>query len=251
MNDGTFELPSPPWIVGHRGAAGEAPENTVPSLLLAVDQGADMVEFDLQLTADGALVLHHDWTLERMAGVDRAIEGADLDELSDLDVGGPFRRESAPVTLATLAQALEALPASLPLNLELKRRDAPVADFADRLAATLPEHRAVLVSSFDWALLTAVRERLPGLPLAPLGGRRVDPAALLDVADELDAWSVHCRHTVATDTLVGRAMAAGRPVLTYTVNDGATARDLFDRGVAGVFTDFPGRLRAQLAAEKG
>ena len=67
-------LEAPPWIVGHRGAAGEAPENTLPSFLLAAQQGADMIELDVQLAADGELVVVHDWDLERLAGVPLVVE---------------------------------------------------------------------------------------------------------------------------------------------------------------------------------
>lgn len=62
-----MNLPPSPWIIGHRGASGESPENTLESFQLAVTQGACMIEMDLQLTADGHIVVVHDWTLERLA----------------------------------------------------------------------------------------------------------------------------------------------------------------------------------------
>jgi len=239
-------LGRPPWIVGHRGVAGEAPENSLDSLLLAVEQGADMVEFDLQMTAGGELVACHDWTLERMGGVDRSVEASRFEDLERIEISGPFRRPDVHRVLATLDEILTLLPGAVPLNLELKRREAEPKRMARKLVADIGRRERLLISSFDWELLGAVREESPAALLAPLGGRRADPAALLAAADRLDASSVHCRDSLVHADLITAAAAAGRPVLTYTVNEAADARRLFEMGVQGVFSDFPGRLRRQL-----
>lgn len=243
-------LPAGAWIIGHRGAAGEAPENTLDSLRLAVEQGADMVELDLQLTADHRLVLAHDWDLERMAGRDLVVERATLDQLAAAEVSGRFRRPGDSRRIATLEQALDELSDATPLNLELKRRAAPIDALVAALAAAIIDHRRLVVSSFDWALLAAVRQALPTVPLAPIGGRSVDPGALLRAAEELDAWSVHCRHTVADDGMIAAAGDGGRPLLVYTVNEAGRAAELLARGVRGIFTDFPGRLRRELEGHR-
>lgn len=235
-----------PWIVGHRGVAGEAPENSLDSLLLALDQGADMVELDLQLTADGELVACHDWTLERMGGVAARVEETAFSELADVEISGPFRRAGERRVLATLSDVLTVLPRHVPLNLELKRRRAEPEALVRKLGADLGARRAVLISSFDWELLARVAVELPGRALAPLGGRRADPAELLAVAAELDAASVHCRDSLVDAGLLAAAGDQGRPLLVYTVNEVDTARRLFEAGVAGVFSDFPGRLRRAL-----
>lgn len=249
MTASDLDLGAPPWIVGHRGGAGEAPENSLDSLLLAVEQGVDMVEFDLQMTADGALVACHDWTLERMGGADCTVEEETLEVLQRIEISGPFRESGLERRLATLAEILGRLPEEVPLNLELKRRLADPESLVDRLAASLGGRDRLLISSFDWNLLAVARQALPNAALAPLGGRRADPDELLATADQLDAWSVHCRYSLATADLVAKARQAGRPVLAYTVNDAPAARRLFERGVQGVFSDFPGRLRRQLDEE--
>ncbi len=241
-------LAEAPWIVGHRGAGGEAPENTLDSLLLAVEQGADMIECDVQMTADEWLVLSHDWDLVRMGGDPRVVEGSALAELEQIEVSGPFRSSARRRPLASLAGALALLPPEIPLNLELKRRRADRATVAGSLAGAIADRERVLVSSFDWPLLAAVRALLPSVRLAPLGGRSVDPAALLDAAEEVGAWSIHCRDSVADEALIAAARQAARPLLVYTVNDASRARGLFRRGVSGVFSDFPGRLRSDLEA---
>lgn len=243
-------LGDPPWIVGHRGAAGEAPENSLDSLLLAVDQGADMVELDLQLTSDGKLVACHDWTLERMGDVDRTIEESAFDQLDQVEISGPFRQPDIHRVLATLDEIFTLLPSRVSLNLELKRRRADPEIFARHLVAVLGGRERLLISSFDWDLLAAVRRLLPEVALAPLGSRSTDPAELLAAADRLVAWSVHGHHGLVDSDLLDAAGAMGRPVLVYTVNEADSARRLFDLGVHGVFSDFPGRLRRQLEGQE-
>jgi glycerophosphoryl diester phosphodiesterase len=89
-------LPAPPWIIGHRGAAGERIENTLASFRLAIEQGADWLELDVQFAADGELVVVHDWDLRRLAGSALLIERS---KWGDLEIaraarGRPRRDDS-------------------------------------------------------------------------------------------------------------------------------------------------------------
>jgi glycerophosphoryl diester phosphodiesterase len=204
-----------------------------------------MLELDLQLTVDGVLVVVHDWDLMRLAGVPLVVEESGSAALRALAVGF---LAGVPCWLPRLDEVLAALPAALPLNLELKRRRAS----RERLsAALLPAIAAsggrerLLVSSFDWPLLALLRARAADLPLAPLA--ESDPKALLAAGRELAAASLHCHRGLATRTLVAAARRDGRPLLAYTVDEPKVARRLFAVGVAGVFTDRPGFLRRGLA----
>ncbi len=242
-----MRLPPPPWIVGHRGAAGEAIENTPASVTLAVAQGADLVEVDVQLTADGKLVAFHDWSYERLGGRRGSIEDSRWEELQDLRLGAAAGERQE--RIATLAELLDLLSDDVPLVLELKRRRAALDTFLEALARPLAGRLEILVSSFDWELLSLVRDRWPEVPIAPLGSR--SPAALLAAGERLAAWSLHCPPDVASSLLESVLAPERLPrVLVYTVNDAAQARDLFARGIAGVFTDFPGRLRDELAGQE-
>ena len=234
-----FGLPPPPWIVAHRGASGEYPENTLASLTAASEQGAHMLEVDLQLAADGELVAVHDFEVDTAWGP-RVIEEIAASELRSLisdrsDIGAPF---------PTLAASLAAVPDDLPLNLELKRRRADAALWPDRLLEELGARPRVLVSSFDWELLASIRRDAPDMPLAPIGARK--PHDLLRAAERLGAATVHCHRRLAFGDFFTAAGSSGWPVIVYTVNDARTARDLFARGAAGVFTDFPGALLEEL-----
>lgn len=235
----TFGLPTPPWIVAHRGASGEYPDNTLASLTAGVEQGAHMLEVDLQLAADGELVAVHDFEVETAWGP-RVVEETTASELRSLisdrsDIGAPY---------PTLAEILAAVPDDLPLNLELKRRRADAALWPDRLLEELDGRQRVLVSSFDWELLASLRRDAPEILLAPIGSRK--PHDLLRAAERLAAASVHCHRRLAFGDLFTAAGASGWPVIVYTVNDARTARGLFALGAAGVFTDFPGALLEEL-----
>ncbi len=214
------------------------------SFQLAVAQGADLVEVDLQLSRDGFLVAFHDWDLQRMAGTAGVVEELTREELRRIPLTWHPTGGSRPAQIAGLKEVLERLPAEIPLNLELKRRWADPQVLVAALGCALADRSQVLVSSFDWALLAEVRRQLPHQPLAPLAKR--GPRELLRTAAELDAFSVHCHRRLGRRRLIRAAKKSGRPTLVYTVNEVNEARKLLRRGTAGLFTDFPGRLRRGL-----
>ena len=244
-----MKLPPPPWVVAHRGASGERLENTIESCRLAVEVGAPMLEVDVQLADDDELVVFHDQDLARLGGGDRrAVEQMSGAELATVDLslvrddspdGEPLRGRAP-----ALAELLAALPPEHPIDVEIKRFRANYSWLARGVANALAERPNVLVSSFDWQALAYVRVLLPHIPVAPIEGRR--PEAVLDAAKKLDAWSIHVHRRLANGELVAAARAAGRPLLVYTVNDAAEARELFAIGVAGVFSDYPARLLREL-----
>lgn len=239
------------WIYGHRGAAGEAPENTVASFLRSVAEGADGVELDVQLTADGELAVVHDRTLDRLAGDPRAVEACTWAELAALRLGASRPESDARRDrwrIPRLSDALAALPEEFVVNVELKRHAANREALAESVAAVLGGRAAVVVSSFDGDLLRQVRRLAPTLALAPLaeeGSRE-----LLDVASELRAVALHVGRLGVDRELVEVARAAGWPLHAYTVNTAGEALRLAALGVAGVFTDHPGWLRRQIAGAR-
>ena len=229
-------LPAPPIIAGHRGASRAAPENTLPSFAMAVRQGADMVELDLHLTADGELIASHDNNARRTAGVDMVIEETPYETLRGLNVSAYFG-VFEPTTMPRLAEILAAVPPDFPLNLELKRETAGAGRYVDAVVAGLTRDR-LLLSSFDWELLRAVRERLPSVPLAPIADRNA--ADLPGAVRALHATSAHCNYQTVTPEMI--AELGSVPLLAYTLDEVAVAEGLFAIGVAGVFTNDPGRF---------
>jgi glycerophosphoryl diester phosphodiesterase len=225
-------LAAPPWVVAHRGASESLPENTLASIRRALEECADMIELDLQLTTDGQLVAVHDWTAE-VDGRVRTIEESAFVELRSTEIA-----ESD--TFPRLEEILDLVPESVPLNLELKRRRADSGQWTECLSGGVAGRRNLLLSSFDWDLLETVHRTLPELAVAPIGSRQ--PHALLQAAERLGAWSVHCHRRLAFGDFIAAARASRWPVLVYTVNDVDLGRELIDRGVSGLFTDAPGRM---------
>jgi glycerophosphoryl diester phosphodiesterase len=240
----TLRLGAKPWIVGHRGAADSALENTLPSIGAALEQGARMVEVDVQITSDLVPVVFHDWDLRRLAGRGDILERTSLDRLLAIELHDPARAWRG--RIPTLASVLAAVPTDVALNLEIKSRLHAVDDVLGALESAFGRLGPILASSFDWSLLSEVRRRHEDLPIAPLARYRSDE--LLEVAQRLGAFSVHVHRDLAPEVLEKEGILRP-PVLAYTVNDGEDARHLASLGAAGVFTDCPGSIRADFEAD--
>ena len=217
-------------IIGHRGAAGLAPENTLPSFRRAFELGVDAIELDVHVV-EGVLVVIHDEELDRTTNGQGRVDATTLAELRALDAG-------AGEAIPTLAEVIAITPPEVGINVELKGEST-----ASAAAAMLADsHHDTLVSSFDHDELGAFAAH--GLPvrLAPLFSR-YDKTAL-DVAAALGAWSVNLGNRRVRRRDVTQVRDAGFHVYVYTVNDSERAAELRGWGVNGVFTDYPDRVRA-------
>jgi glycerophosphoryl diester phosphodiesterase len=245
MRNGSLALPR---VIGHRGAAGHAPENTLCSLRRAAALGARWVEFDVALTRDGEPVLLHDETVDRTTGGTGKLAAMSLGEVQQLDAGSWHSKASAGERVPTLMETLTLLQSlGLGANIEIKpttgREAETGAVVAKRIAAAWPDSLPPpLFSSFKTEALAAARDAAPaiarGYLLSRLGrGWQREAAALGCV-------SVHCNHRHLDRKAAADVIQAGYRLLTYTVNDAARGRVLFDWGVDAVFTDYPDRLLA-------
>lgn len=218
-------------VVGHRGAAGLAPENTLASFSQAVRLGVDAVELDVHLSADERLVVIHDDRVDRTTDGNGQVAATTLAALRMLDAGGGER-------VPTLDEVLEAVPMRIAVNIELKGRGTaePVA------RAVAGCRRPLLVSAFDHGELARFHGLCSAIPCAPLLARW--RPGVLDTARTLDAWSVNIADRIADAATVNAIRESGCLCLVYTVNDAERAAALRTMGVAGVFSDFPDRLLA-------
>ena len=217
------------WVIGHRGAAGLAHENTLASFSQAVRLGVDAVELDVHLSADGRLVVIHDERVDRTTNGSGEVAATTFAALRRLDAGGGER-------VPTLEEVFEAVPARIAVNIELKGRGtaAPVA------RAVAGSERRLLVSAFDHGELARFHGLCPAIPCAPLLARWRN--GVLDTARVLGAWSVNIADRIADAATVDAVRGSGRLCLVYTVNEAERAAALRAFGVAGVFSDFPDRL---------
>lgn len=229
----------PPVIVGHRGAAGLAPENTLPSFSKAVQLGVQAVELDVHL-CEGELVVIHDPTLERTTNGSGQVSQSTFRDLRALNAGNG-------AGVPTLGEVFDLLPVDVGINIELKGAGTGVA-VAKWLGP--PGLKSVLLSSFDHGALEAFREIRDDYPLAPLFGRWKKDA--LQIADSFGSGFINLSRKAATPTRLSKIREVGLKALVYTVNDLNEARLLIDAGAWGLFTDYPDRVnRLELSTSHG
>lgn len=232
--------PTRPLLIGHRGVRGSLPENTLAAFRRAFEAGLDGIEFDVQRTRDGALVLWHDLEADG-----RRVTALSLAEL----------RAIAPdvALLPELLELARAYPGTL-LNPELKLAGAGLRsgglerEVARALRAAGVEDRAV-VSSFQPLALARLRLSAPELRTGLLYAGELPP--LLrggTLAGWLHVDALHPHHPLATPGLMARARRRGLMVATWTVNDPAEVARLVALGVDGIMADDPDELRRAAGA---
>ena len=224
--------PSPvtrPRIVAHRGASADAPENTLAAFRAAWALGVEAVELDVRVSRDGAVVVIHDATTARVAGVDRPVAAQTLAELRALDVGAWRGPAFAGERIPTLAEALALVPVGATLFVELKTTaaDAPAIAAAIRAAAPLAPGAQVAWQSFDADALAALAAALPGPPAYwTVGAPRDDadrvvayPPAVIAAARDRGFAGLALDARAVTPGLLADARAAGVLIDVWTVND--------------------------------
>lgn len=250
--------PTARTVIGHRGASGLAPENTLHSFALALEQGADALEFDVRLTSDGVPVVLHDPTLARTCDRREPVETLSAQTLAEADAGFYFTMDGGvswpcrgrQIGIPTVAQVLERFPEA-PLLIEVKevRAAGPLARLIRKMGAA---HRIVVASFLEAALEPFYHE-----PQIPTGGSRRGilrlwlsaTIGLPEPRSRHQAYAVpdHFRDRIHVPTarFIGAARRAGCPVHVWTVDDPGRARTLWKRGAAGMITNFPGMMVAE------
>lgn len=231
-----------PAIIGHRGLAALAPENTLASLRAAWVHGLGMVEFDVRLSRDGVAMLFHDDELTRTSNGRGQFWEFPYQELSALDAGAWFSPEFAGVAIPSLAEALAfCRDHGLAVNLELKpnpgEERATVEAVATLLETGVFPGMQLLLSSFNTAALAAARSRLPAVARGYLSESPDED--WLAGARRQDCVSVHIDEAHAEPDRIAALKAEGLAVAAYTVNRRARAEQLWALGVDAVFSDWP------------
>lgn len=237
------------WVVGHRGASGHAPENTLAAFRRAVELGATFIETDLQLSRDSRLVAIHDDTLDRTTNGRGPVHALTLAALRELDAGSWFGPQFAGEKIPTLDEILRfSQEHDVVFYLELKAAGAWGLEHA--LVGALRElegaPRAVVLS-FDPGRLAVVRRLEPTVMTGYLFSW--SPADPVKRALEVGARQLAPRGDLVTPELVGQARRADLQVVTWTVNEPAHMRALAAAGVDGIMTDYPDRLVAVLGQQ--
>jgi glycerophosphoryl diester phosphodiesterase len=240
----------PTTVVAHRGASGSAPENTVDAVRLAAAAGAGAVESDVQRTADGALVVVHDLSLERTTNVEAVFPGLStyevrrltLAEIQSLDAGSWFDPRFSGAAVPTLEEWVRAATRTMELHLEVKSPTLFPGIGQDLYGALTRMGVAdrTLVSSADHAWLRTFVAAHPDMRVAPIYGASFTPADAAAVADWASAVVVN--FAVTSPDAVRAARGAGLRVHLWVANAEATMRRALRMGPDGLLTDFPDQL---------
>ena len=241
-----------PKIIGHRGAAAHAPENTLVGLRKAAAFGVRWVEFDVMLTQDRVPVVHHDHDLSRTTGLAQAVAHTPYHRLSALDAGRWFHGDFEGETIPTLGQVL-ALLAELGLGANVEIKPAPernietaeviVSDLKRNWPARLPPP---LVSSFEDDCLKVAQSLAPKIARGHLF--KEVPEDWQMRVERLGCRSIHPHQAHLDSETISAIRNAGYRVLAYTVNCPKRAVELSEWGVDAIITDDPPAIAAALAA---
>ncbi len=232
-----------PRVIGHRGAAAYAPENTLAGFRLAARLGVSWVEFDVQLTADDVPVVIHDARLDRTTDGIGRVRRTPLARLKRLDAGRWLAPGFAGERVPTLEEALaETAALGLGVNIEIKPGRGSEQRTAHRalavVAATWPADRPrPLISSFSRRVLAEVQALAPNWPRGLLVGAL--PRDWRAAAAAFGCVSIHCDQRRLTAPQIAQMRAAGYRVLAYTVNAPDRAAELWEGGVDSIFSDVP------------
>jgi glycerophosphoryl diester phosphodiesterase len=235
-------------VVAHRGASATYPENTLEAFEGAIAAGADVVELDVRLTADGVPVVMHDLDVSATTNGTGFLHALTLEQVKILDASGGA---GPPAAVPTLGEALEVLTGRCGVNIEIKNLpgepsfDSPAEVAVEETVRTLDHvgfEGSVLVSSFNWLSIERARELDPSLQTGFLTTAAIDPMAALVYATSKGHPFVLPQAPAiydAGESFVTRAHQAGVRVGTWTVDDPDAVDRLFSWGVDAVATNDP------------
>lgn len=232
-------------VMGHRGAALLAPENTLSSIRAAAAAGATWVEIDVYLIAEGGLVIFHDDTLERCTNGEGVTRDAQLNYVIGLDAGAKFSADFAGEKVPTLLEALECIQSlGLGLNLEIKHDGVDVETIVPAVMEMLKTHWAdnnkLMISSFNHAALQMSYGINSDRHLAQL--YEDIPDNWQEELESIQAYSLNCDYSRLTETQAKAVKAAGYKLLCYTANDPQAVESHWAWGMDAVITDDPSKF---------
>ncbi len=245
-------------IVAHRGASHDAPENTLPAVLLGWERGADAVEIDIHQTIDGRIVAIHDKGTKRVTGHPGVVAEMTLNRLQELDAGAWKGPQWKGTRIPTLEEVLETVPLGRSLVVEIKCPPTVIPEL-ERVLRTSPQRNQVMLIAFDYETIAEAKDRMPDRPaywLCGFSDREAEryqlrtPADMLERVRKAGLDGLDVRHNGPwVEELAESLKAIGKALYVYTVNEPDQARRLRDLGVTGITTDRPAYLRRALEQE--
>lgn len=222
--------------IGHRGAGGYEPENTLRSFSKALELGADMIELDVHLSSDNSLVVIHDDTLDRTTNGQGPVSEKSFDELRALDAG---KSEKIP----SLAEAFDLILGKSRINIELKGAGTarPVAALIEEYVKNRGRrYEDFLVSSFDHLDLWTLKNDNPAILTGALAVQL--PPGFAEFAKEMKAYSVNAALYAVSKPIIDELHKKEIKVFVFTVNEPEDIGHVKAMGIDGIFSDYPDRI---------
>lgn len=222
--------------IGHRGAMGHEPENTIASIEKAMELKVDLIEIDIFQLKSGDLVVFHDETLERLTNGTGKIEELTWEELQKITILGQHK-------IPKLKEVIEKINRSVPLNIELKGKNTvkSLFDLLENYYQKGWKETDFLLSSFNWDELETYRKLDNQIPMAVL--TKEDPLDTIDFAKKIKAVAINPYWKTITTENCKILQNNGFKIYTYTVNEPNDIKFVTELGVDGIFCNFPERLR--------
>jgi len=246
---------SDPIIFAHRGASARAPENSIASFKLALEQHVDAIELDVKLTKDKEIVVIHDSQVDRTTNGKGVVNRLTLDELKRLDAGSSFAPQFAGERIPTLKEVFDLVDKQVLINVEMTNYDSPMDSLpytVVSLVTSMGMEETVLLSSFNIFNLLITRRLLPQVPQALLAYKGICGwLARSFLGRWITPGIIHPFKTDATEEYIKQQHKIGRRVHAWIVNLPEEMERLYQHGCDGIFTDDPLLARQVFTKCKG
>lgn len=223
-------------VTAHRGSSLDAPENTLASFRKAIDDIADYIEFDVQQTSDGEIIVMHDTNVYRTTGVDKNVWEMSLEEIKTLDAGSSFSDEYAGEEVPTLEEVLKLAKGKINLNIEIKPNGHDV-NMTAKVVELIEKYNFsdnCVITSFDYATLQEVKAINSDIPVGYILSLAYGDFYNME---DIDFFSVNA--SFLSKITVDEIHNSGKEVHAWTVNNGVSIKNLANKGVDNIITDVP------------
>ena len=224
-------------VTAHRGGAQFAPENTMDAIRYAIYNGADYAEIDVQLTADGTVILLHDNNLRRTTGYNGFAYKMNYDEIKKLDAGSYFNSSFSHAYIPTFDEVLNECKGKINLNIELKKTGNTKYELVDKVLEMIDSYEMreqCIITSTTYSYLRYVKQKVPQLRTGLISNSFFGDPATLEFADFLSV-----KHTIVTKSFVRAAHNAGKDVHVWTINTKHLINRMKGLEVDSIITDNP------------
>lgn len=242
-----------PFIVAHRGASHDAPENTLPAFQLAWKQGADAIEGDFHLTKDGKIICIHDYDTKRVAGTKLIVKDSTLEQLQALDAGKWFRAEFKGTRLPTFAEVAATVPDGRKFYVEVKCGPEIVPALLRGIIESGLDVSQIVVISFNAPVIRELKKQAPGFKACWLSSFEkkspLDPATdqVIATLRDIKADGFSSKADARMDAAyIAAIRKAGFEYHCWTVDDPLVGKRFLELGAQSITTNRPAFLRAEL-----